>query len=513
MSKESERNATSTGRIHNLLRRISVIASIVVLLSVATHSELDASSLLSEPNTKLHAFQEDFDFFYQTLLDSHPGFESGQPDFCQEAATLMEEIATVTDTLQFEAKLRGFTHLLQDGHTRVASYSGQSPTTYPIGLWWHESGWYVEMISTEYKELIGCKVVSINSIDAETFMTRLLQLTTGENIYWFRDQVSFFLRNSANLQALNLASPDGALYLTIEQNGTQSEIVLLEAERHSLWSNKKTGITALHDDNYWGQALPDDNVYYLQFNAMSDTDGTPDNPFAGWISFLNDVFSTIDSLGIENLVIDLRNNGGGNSTMGDILLSFCSLPDSLRYFVGSMKISDLVLKHYQMDLNTMNEALSSDLGYEVSESELPFTVKFNIGNSPLLKPHTLEELAPNAGLSEPPRKFDGKLILITGSQTFSSAVMFATLCHDNGLATLYGSPTGGKPSAYGEGVGFKLPNTGIRCTVSVKYFQRPDIQRDPSDSLYPDVNIPISPEEYFLTTDTVWEKVLQDLKD
>ena len=105
MSKESERNATSTGRIHNLLRRISVIASIVVLLSVATHSELDASSLLSEPNTKLHAFQEDFDFFYQTLLDSHPGFESGQPDFCQEAATLMEEIATVTDTLQFEAKL------------------------------------------------------------------------------------------------------------------------------------------------------------------------------------------------------------------------------------------------------------------------------------------------------------------------------------------------------------------------------------------------------------------------
>ena len=178
-----------------------------------------------------------------------------------------------------------------------------------------------------------------------------------------------------------------------------------------------------------------------------------------------------------------------------------------------MKISDLVLKYYQMDLNTMNEALSSDLGYEVSESELPFTVKFNIGNSPLLKPRTLEELAPNAGLTDPPRKFDGKLILMTGSQTYSSAVMIATLCHDNGLATLYGSPTGGKPSSYGEGVGFKLPNTGIRCTVSVKYFQRHDIQRDPSDSLYPDVNIPISPEEYFSTTDTVWEKVLQDLKD
>lgn len=513
MSKESERNTTSISRLHTLLCRISIMASIFIILSAATHSELNASYLVSVPNTQLNAFQEDFDFFYQTLIGSHPGFESGQPAFCQKAATLMEELAVVTDNLQFEAKLRGFTHLLQDGHTKVSSYSGQSPTTYPIGLWWHESGWYVEMISTEYKELIGCKVISINGIDAETFMARLLQHTTGENIYWFRDQVSFYLRNSANLRALNLDSPDGALHLTLEQYGTQSEIVLLEAERHSLWNNKKTGITALHDDNYWGQALPDDNVYYLQFNAMSDTDGTLDNPFAGWISFLNDAFSTIDSLGIENLVIDLRNNGGGNSTMGDILLSFCSLPDSLRYFGGSMRISDLVLKYYQMDLNTMNEALSSDLGYEVSESELPFTVKFNIGNSPLLKPRTLEELAPNAGLTDLPRKFDGKLILMTGSQTYSSAVMIATLCHDNGLATLYGSPTGGKPSSYGEGVGFILPNTGIRCTVSVKYFQRPDIQRDPSDSLYPDVNIPISPEEFFSTTDTVWEKVLQDLKD
>jgi len=356
-------------------------------------------------------------------------------------------------------------------------------------------------------------VVSINGIDAEIFMAQLMQIATGENIYLFRDQVSFYLRNPANLLALNLASPDSSLHLTLERNGTQLEIILLAAERHSLWGNIKTGITAQHTDNYWGQALPDDNIYYLQFNAMSETEGTPDNPFAGWISFLNDAFSTIDSLGIENLVIDLRNNGGGHSTMGDILLSFCSLPDSIRYFGASMKISDLVLDFYQMDLNTMNEALSSDLGYEVTESELPFTVHYNIGSPPLIKPRTLEELAPNAGLSDSPRKFDGRLILIIGSQTYSSAAELAVLCHDNGLATLYGSPTGGKPSSYGESVGFRLPNTGINCTVSVKYFQRPDIQKDPSDSLYPDVYILVSPDEYFLTIDTVWEKVLQDLKD
>ncbi|MFA7546544.1 MAG: S41 family peptidase [Candidatus Cloacimonadaceae bacterium] len=512
MSKEPGRNSTNISWLHTLLCRISVMAAIFVLLSSATHSELNASYLVSDLNTQLNVFQEDFVFFYQTLLDSHPGFDSGQPAFYQEAVTLMEELAAVTDTLQFETKLRAFTHLLKDGHTKIASYSGESPTTYPIGLWWHESGWYVDIISKEHKDLIGSKVISINGMDAETFMNRLMQIATGENIYLFRDQVSFYLRNPANLIALNLASPDGALHLTLERSGTQMDIVLLAAERHSLWGNIKTGITAQHNENYWGQALPDDSVYYLQFNAMSVTEGTPDNPFAGWISFLNDAFSTIDSLGIDNLVIDLRNNGGGHSTMGDILLSFCSLPDSIRYFGTSMKISDLVLDFYQMDLNTMNEALSSDLGYEVTESELPFTVHYNIGSPPLIKPRMLEELAPNAGLSAPPRKFDGKLILIIGSQTYSSATDLAVLCHDNGLATLYGSPTGGKPSSYGESVGFRLPNTGISCTVSVKYFQRPDIHRDPSDSLYPDVYIPVSPDEYFSSIDTLWERLLQEIK-
>lgn len=513
MSKKLENNSTSIGRIINLLYRYLMIASFITIIAVDLHSELNANNIVREPNSQLNVFQEDFNYFYRILLDSHPGIETDNTSFNQKVEAFMECLATVTDTLQFEARLRAFTHDLHDGHTRVSSFSNQGSPIYPIGLWWHESGWYVEMISTEFKDLIGSKVISINGIDAETFMTKLMQLTTGENVYWLRDQVSFFLRNSANLRALNLDRPDGVLQLIIKQNGTFSEVNLYEVERPSLWGNQKTGITALHDDNYWGQALPEDNVYYIQFNAMSDPVGTSDTPFSGWISFLKESFALIDSLGIDNLVIDLRNNSGGNSTMGDILLSFCSLPDSIYYFGGKMKISDLVLNHYQMNLTSMNKALSSDLGYEVLETELPFTVIFYDGKSPFLRPRTLSEIVPNVMSNDSIKKYNGKLILLTGSQTYSSAVMFATLCQDNGLAIVYGSPTGGKPSSYGEGLNFRLPNTGIMCSVSVKYFQRPDTSRDPSDSLYPDVDVLITPEEYFSPIDTLWERVLNDIRN
>jgi len=513
MFKESESNSSICSPIRAMLSHISIIFFIYLCFFAAVHSDLNANDHVCSSYSQLNVFQEDFDYFCKVILDSHPGISLELTNFNQNAATLKDELATVTDTLQFEAKLRAFAHNLLDGHTRVSSLSNQSSFSYPIGLWWHKSGWYVEMISTEFKELIGSKVISINGIDAETFMTKLMQLTTGENIYWFRDQVSFLLRNSANLRALNLNSSDGALHLILEKDGTTFEINIKEAEKHSLWEQQKNGVTAPRKENYWGKALPENNVYYLQFNAMSDTAATSDAPFSGWISFLKDTFAVIDSLEIDNLVIDLRNNGGGNSLMGDILLSFCALPDSIYYFGGKMQISDLVLKHYGMDLTSMNNALSSDFGYEVVESELPYSVVFYDCKSPKLRPPTLADIDPNAGSYDSIKKYNGKLILLTGSHTFSSAVMFATLCQDNGLAIVYGSPTGGKPSTYGEGLGFQLPNTGIMCSVSVKYFQRPDIHRDPSDSLYPDVNIPINSEEHFSTTDPLWKRVLQDISN
>jgi len=463
------------------------------------------------PTQVQNVFQRDFAYFCNIMRDAHPGIYDTFPDFDKQADMMMDELADVADTLQFEAKLRIFTHHFQDGHTGVASYSNQSPCTYPIGLWWHESGWYLEMIPNTYQADIGCKVLSINGMDADKFMNTLMQLTTGENIYWFRWQASYLLRNSANLRALRLDSPDGALHIVIEKDGSKKELVLNEAEKHSLWMNQKTGITAQCKDDYWGQALPDKKVYYLQFNAMTDFTEHADPPFSGWISFLEESFAEIDSLGIENLVVDLRNNGGGNSSMGDILLAFCALPDSLYHYGAEMRISDLSLKEFNMDLPTLKQAIAAETGDEVTETTLPFTYRFNQGRPRKIPALELERTALNGKTLSTEKKFHGRLILLTGCHTFSSALMLATLCQDNGLATIYGSPTGGKPSSYGEGVGFNLPETGIRCRVSVKHFVRPDSSKDPSDSLYPDVNVPETPEEYFSTHDTIWENVLEDI--
>jgi C-terminal processing protease CtpA/Prc len=215
-------------------------------------------------------------------------------------------------------------------------------------------------------------------------------------------------------------------------------------------------------------------------------------------------------------VIDLRGNTGGNSTLGDILLSYCALPDSIYYYSADVCICELYLKNYQVNMEDVKKSLAIERGIILEDVTLPYVIK-SVGDKPVKA--TSEYMnywkANNGKETEPrePRKpFDGKIILLIGSNTFSSASDFATICKDNGLAIIYGTPTGGQPSCYGDILSFTLPNTGLKCGVSYKYFRRPDFRKDPEDALYPDVFLALDPDSHFKGKDILWERVLQDIR-
>jgi hypothetical protein len=489
----------------------------LLLIGLIFISFLNAITEVVADVPDLNIFQEDFDYFQKTLRESHPDIYTNlpEPEFNHQVNLMLKELATETDTLHFLAKLKQFSHLLGDGHTGPFYYKEET-LFYPIIVCWFEEGWYISYISKEFAEYVGSKIVSINGKEADEFMSILMTLCKGENIYWFRETVSDVLRYSSNLKLLDLAAEDKALHLVVEKVEEKKELILKEVERCNYINVPFKGITQYQNVPYWGKALPSDDIYYLQFNKFRDT--TSDNPeeeFYNWKSFLIQSFNCIDSLKINNLVIDLRNNSGGNSKMGDILLSFCKLPDSLATFTCDVCISELMLKNYNKELEEVKKMLEEGLNREIEDFTMPYVIKqVDEGIRWITTEGYINQQIGTLGqnLIMPPL-FEGRIILLTGYGTFSSAVMFATICQDNGLATLYGTPTGGKPSCYGDILSLALPNTGILCGVSYKYFRRPDYTRDPSDSLYPDVWIKINPEDYFSGKDTVWGKVREDIQN
>ena len=81
--------------------------------------------------------------------------------------------------------------------------------------------------------------------------------------------------------------------------------------------------------------------------------------------------------------------------------------------------------------------------------------------------------------------FPKKIVCRVSNTTFSSARTFAVTLKDNGIATIIGEPTGGKPCSYGMPRKDKTPNYNIRFRVSRCLFLRPDESLDEELSLCP----------------------------
>ena len=70
--------------------------------------------------------------------------------------------------------------------------------------------------------------------------------------------------------------------------------------------------------------------------------------------------------------------------------------------------------------------------------------------------------------------YNGKIYVLISAKTFSSAIMFSVLLKDNNLAEIIGEPNSNNPSAYGDVIEFKLPNSKLILRTTFKKFIRPN---------------------------------------
>jgi C-terminal processing protease CtpA/Prc len=141
------------------------------------------------------------------------------------------------------------------------------------------------------------------------------------------------------------------------------------------------------------------------------------------------MFTEIKRNHIQNVVVDLRGNGGGNSLVAD---------EFIRY----------------LDIDTYKEtACNWRLGL----------FKFKNGSNTQTNDKNVD------------LQFTGKVYLLTSSSTFSSGMMFAEFIKDNELGTIIGEAPGNTPTGYGDIAIFQLPNSKLCFQVSTKEFFRADI--------------------------------------
>ncbi|VUT26687.1 MAG: Peptidase family S41 [Candidatus Methanolliviera sp. GoM_oil] len=202
-------------------------------------------------------------------------------------------------------------------------------------------------------------------------------------------------------------------------------------------------------------------------------------------TFLKGMFFEIKENNIKNLIIDLRYNGGGDASIGNMLLEYLTDEPFRQFSRYDIKIS----KQYIEQIGSWLDWLGGGGTGDITSHEVDF-----------IKP------------TENPLRFNGNIYVLTSGRTYSSASAFAVTIKDFSIGKIIGEETGWPPTAYGDHILFTLPNSKINAECSCKYFIRPSGE-DTYRGVIPDYIVEPQPEDLITGKDRVMEFTLKLIEE
>ena len=168
--------------------------------------------------------------------------------------------------------------------------------------------------------------------------------------------------------------------------------------------------------------------------------------------FIDSAFVSIKEKGSKNLIIDLRNNGGGDNSFSDYVVSYFADQPFRWHDSYSFKTSALLKTHVRENYDTTDVFWQEVLNREDGE-----VYEYEFG-----------EYQPQA----PENRFTGKVYVLVNRQSHSQSTMMAAQIQDYGFGTIVGEETSECPSLYASIFQIALPNTGLSVNVSKGYMVR-----------------------------------------
>lgn len=355
---------------------------------------------------------------------THPIFLEGTPEKYKKAKDkFLIETDEDMKVEKFQISVSKYLSSIEDGHTSIRWMEKRY-----LKVNWR----YIDdklFLSDENNVPNNIKVTKINGVRVEKIIPLINELFPAEN---YVAQNLNNARYAKSEKVLNLAGVESSngITLTVEDNGGEKSLPLDFYEPQGI-KGKPYEISSKKID---------DKTFYIKLGIC---DYTPD-----FRKVIEELKASVNS-NIENVIVDVRDNPGGNSGVCEEILKTIKITPGKNG--GIIRLSPLASERY--GFLRKSGSFSNKPSNKVTKNE-------NI-----------------------------KLYTIMNEKTFSSAQMLCTWVKDGGLGTLVGQPCSNMPSSFGDILMFQLNNSKIEGQISFKKFLRPDKNRNSERVLEPDVKV------------------------
>lgn len=272
----------------------------------------------------------DLDYFYTKLVEMHPNpFK-----YITEGEILshIEEIKATSGNLklaEFGIRLMKLLARLNDGHTEIgASDDVLGTLNYPFKFKYITDGYYVIRASKEYKKHLGSKLLGINDKSMREIENLLGVIIPIENEISLRYYLPTKLVEPKVLNYFGIANGNSSEFVFQKEGKTSVvEVTALDYNTDLVdirSTIKELDMTLDEKETYWVKSMPELGAVYLQYNDCEERGDYT----------MKQAVKDIESYNMSNLIIDLRNNKGGDSDVLNPLLSYIKREQNrIRVFV------------------------------------------------------------------------------------------------------------------------------------------------------------------------------------
>ena len=379
----------------------------------------------------------DIKYLKTKLENNHPGLYlyTSKPIIDNVFDSLENSITKPLTELEFYKHLTIISSIIKDGHTIIlpSAEITNSQNSIHNFLPYHfvilHNQLFLDMAYTNDNSIpIGSEIISINKVDASEVIKQLSerQVRDGNNLTYplwilsnyFRQYYSFIFGHPANYAisykingqtnaALIKALPKDSIYFYRQKNYPNKVFSNLPNEGLTLKIENDNKYAVLTIKDFHNNVLKEE--YKQNFDKV-----------------IASYFEQINNSKTENLILDLRNNQGGDIENGVYLLSY--LLD---------KPFSVVQEYNCVENNEVQHC-----------------------NGPSLGQHN-----PKSG------NFKGKLYVLINGGSFSNSGIVSSCLQVNNRATFIGQETGGNPNVIAGFIkDIKLPSTKIQVQIPTKQF-------------------------------------------
>ena len=447
-------------------------------------------------------YQKDLLLYVNMLKATHPYYADTKhcAQLDKQTRKLYKECGKIDNDLDFKVCLAKLAASLGDGHTSVPFWMTFN-NVFPVRFVLNNNTAIVDVSPDDNKEILGKEIKRINGKSVKQILQVARPLVSADNDAQFENTVKEYLMFADFWSLLGMSNEILRLDFT---DGSSIEVVAIDKRNLKIAQQQQnsTGrVTSKRNTLFDYTIYDEESICYLQFNQFADRLTHPQyTQLARFDEFTRDMMAEIKAKGIKTLVVDLQYNGGGNSQLGDVLLSWLYPHQDTKRYGVDVRVSELLCtfypnyRQYTVDGNLLEIGRVYDyMGFDHSKDYL---TDYNAPQDP----------ASHIFNYDREQIFGGNVVFIQSKESFSSATLLLTLARDNGVGIIVGTPSGGKPCHYGDVLYAQLPNTNTLATVSHKYFRRPNMALENKECIVPDVYIELNHPE----RDLVWEWIVEN---